>query len=408
METLFLYIFIASVTIQCYYILFIFSRLASFNHSTTQPLNHSTTQPVSVIVCAHNELSNLKELLPELLKQDHQNYEMIIVDDRSDDGTFDYVKNLAIEAGVQNFEPLKIIRINKTPPKMNPKKYALTQGIKSAKHDLLLFTDADCMPLSERWISEMQKQFSNGTEIVLGYSQYYQAHSVPSYPGAPPVETSKLGVSTGGAMRYALCAMLNSLIRYETLYTAIQYFSFALINKPYMGVGRNLAYKKELFIKHNGFASHMQITGGDDDLFINQTCRKVPCANISIAINKESQTTSKPKETIHQWFIQKKRHLAAGKYYNTTDKIRLTLLLISQLFFYISVIGLLISQKFLLILVVCFILRTSLILFTFAQIIKKLGDTTKWYLIPLLEPVYVVYYLFTGAIALFSKNTRWN
>ena len=95
MESLFLYTLIASIVIQSYYILFVFSRLASFNHSTTQALNHSSTKPVSVIVCAHNELSNLKELLPELLKQDHQNYEMIIVDDRSDDGTFDYVKNLA-------------------------------------------------------------------------------------------------------------------------------------------------------------------------------------------------------------------------------------------------------------------------------------------------------------------------
>ncbi|MCH8319261.1 MAG: hypothetical protein IIA88_12350 [Bacteroidetes bacterium] len=233
----------------------------------------------------------------------------------------------------------------------------------------------------------MQKRFSNGTEIVLGYSQYLKVHS----------------------------AILNSLIRYETLYTAIQYLSFALINKPYMGVGRNLAYKKELFLKHGGFASHKQITGGDDDLFVNSAWRmehgtghRAPYSNVAISINKESQTISKPKENIYQWFIQKKRHLAAGKYYKTTDKIRLALLFISQLFFYISVVWLLISQKFLLIAAFCFILRTSLILFTFAQIIKKLGDTTKWYLIPLLDPLYVVYYLFIGTIALFSKKIRWN
>lgn len=294
---------------------------------------------------------------------------------------------------------------------MNPKKYALTQGIKSAKHDLLLFTDADCMPLSERWISEMQKRFSNGTEIVLGYSQY-KAHS--AWRIAHSVNRHALPSYSG---RYALSAMLNSLIRYETLYTAIQYLSFALINKAYMGVGRNLAYKKELFLKNNGFASHIHITGGDDDLFVNSAWRAKRHTLLSysgryalcaIAINKESQTISKPKENIHQWFIQKKRHLAAGKYYKTTDKIRLALLFISQLFFYISVVWLLISQKFLLIVTVCFILRTSLILFTFAQIIKKLGDSTKLYLIPILDLLYVIYYLFVSTIALFSKNTRWN
>jgi hypothetical protein len=67
---------------------------------------------------------------------------------------------------------------------------------------------------------------------------------------------------------------LNRFIRFETVYSAVQYLSFALNGSPYMGVGRNLIYHKSLFAEANGFKSHEKIASGDDDLFINQVANK--------------------------------------------------------------------------------------------------------------------------------------
>src|SRR5581483_1786901 len=135
------------------------------------------------------------------------------------------------------------------------KKFALTMGIKASKNEYLLFTDADCRPASANWITRMAVNFNRSTEIVLGYSPYQSA---------------------GG--------LLNSFIRFETIRTAINYLSAALAGNPYMGIGRNLAYTKTLFFKNKGFASHMHVMSGDDDLFVNENAT---AGNTTIEIHPE-------------------------------------------------------------------------------------------------------------------------
>ena len=113
----------------------------------------------------------------------------------------------------------------------------------------------------------MQSGYEPGIEIVLGYGAYKK------YPG-----------------------ILNKLIRFETFHTALQYFSYALAGKPYMGVGRNLSYRKEAFLRNKGFSAINHIPSGDDDLFINMIATKT---NTAIVIDKEAHTLSEPHKTWH-------------------------------------------------------------------------------------------------------------
>ncbi|MFC0184854.1 glycosyltransferase [Pseudarcicella hirudinis] len=206
-------LFVLAIVYQLYFLIFIFAKL---NRYETPGFEESVNNDgISVIVCAWNEIENLKELIPLLDNQNYPDFEVIIVDDRSVDGSYDYLL-----ANCHLFKNVRFLRIEHTPEHLSAKKYALTLGIRSAKYDILLLTDADCRPQSESWISGMKACLSQEKEIVLGFSPYYKTKG-----------------------------FLNRLIQYETFVTALQYFSFALSGMPYMGVGRNLMYRKEIYQK---------------------------------------------------------------------------------------------------------------------------------------------------------------
>lgn len=291
-------IFFIALGTQLVYTLFVFTRL--IGHVNIESEN-SALPPVSVIIAASNELQNLKELIPMLEQQDYPEFEILVADDRSSDGTYDYLLN-----NEDNFKKLSFIRILDLPNHFTAKKYAVTMAIKKSKYETLLFTDADCRPLTDQWIKQMAMQLTDEKEIVLGFSKYEHA------PGK-----------------------LNALIRYETFQTALQYFSFAKLGAPFMGVGRNLMYKKSLFWRNNGFTSHFGLLSGDDDLFINEAANK---SNIAICTSDDSITISEPKKTWDEWFIQKKRHLSVGKKYKLRDKLNLGLLWFSEIMSWILLI----------------------------------------------------------------------
>ena len=324
---------------------------------------------VSVIVAAHNELENLKKLIPALLAQNYPGFEIIIADDRSEDGAEDFIlKNFADQR-------LRFIRIDKVDEGINPKKNALTQAIALSSKEIILLTDADCLPLSNDWIREMTGPIHQGKEIVLGYSQYEWKRG-----------------------------FLNLLIRYETFYTAVQYLSLALTGNPYMGVGRNLCYLKKTFLENEGFKNHNQVTGGDDDLFIRDISKK---NNVGICISKAGQTVSIPKTDFGSWLVQKRRHLSVGKHYKTKDRLILGLLSLSQLFLWISLFASMILHVHEGFIIIGFILRTSLLIPIFTLIVNKLEDRIKWYVLPFLDLFYVIYYIAAGLMALSSRNIRW-
>ncbi len=360
------YLFIFSVVIQLYFLLSAYIRLILYKKKETK----TTVQPVSIIVCAYNELENLKKLLPKLYKQNHPAFEIIIVDDKSHDGTYEFLREESA-----NNPLLKIATITETPDHINYKKYALLIGIKKAKNDIVLLTDADCLPASNQWASSMAGAFEKDTKIVLGYSQYEKRNG-----------------------------FLNAFIRYETIHTGVQYIAAALAKNPYMGVGRNLAYKKSFFLEKDGFSGFEGVMGGDDDLFINKYADR---KNTEISIGKDALVYSIPKTTFKEYYHQKLRHLSVGKLYRFSSKFRLGILLFTPLLFWFSFITLAIVEKEPAWLWWGFAFRLVYLILVYIPSSKKLGDSTNILTLIFMDFFYLLYQFMIGIPALFAKKIRW-
>lgn len=365
---IFLSLSVVSLLIQLYYYLFIFRKFATYKSIEK---SGRSVLPISVIIAARNERDNLKLHLPTLLNQSYSNFEVIVVNDCSWDDSLEVLEEFQKE-----YPHLKVVNIPEHDRFKHGKKFALTLGIKAAKNEHLLFTDADCSPLQPNWIQLMQSGFSENKEIVLGFSPYKKYISP-----------------------------LNAFIRFETFMTALSYFSFALSGKPYMGVGRNLAYKKELFFRNKGFASHMHLLSGDDDLFINEVAT---ASNVELMVDKNSFVLSEPKKTWISYISQKRRHLSAGKLYKTADKWRLGLFFISSILFFGSVFALVALKLDPLILASIFGFRLLTQAFILFKPMKKLNTFDLWWLFPFLDLFYVLSIPFFSILNLWNPKQRWS
>ena len=348
-------------------IYFVMFLIAFGRRRATTP---GATPPVSVIVCAHDEEHNLKELIPLLLQQDYPEYEVIIVEDRSNDSTYDYLLQATKE-----HPRLKMVRVRFLPDHITGKKFALTLGVKAALHDWVLLTDADCRPIGNQWIRSMASTMEPSRQIVLGYSPY---SSGPGY--------------------------LNGFIRFESLITAVQFMGWALLNKPYMGTGRNLAYRKSLFLDNKGFNEHLSVTGGDDDLFVNQHARS---GNTAVSLGAKGLVRSIPKATWRTFLYQKLRHLSVGKRYHILDKARLGLFSMTWILSWALVPFILQPSSFWTFLWVGLVVRELVLIMLVHRASRTLGDAFEAWKTPLLDFNYAIYYLGTGLVALVSKRIRW-
>ncbi len=286
-------VFVIFFFVQLYYYLVIYSRLLFYREKKAK----REKEPLSVIICARNEELNLDKFLPSVLTQDYPDYEVIVVNDCSNDNT-----DMVIGKFIKQYPHLRTTTITEDKKFSHGKKLALTIGIKAARHEILVFTDADCKPASNKWLSRIQKNFTRKISIVLGYGGFF--------PGT---------------------SLLNNYIRYDTLIIALQYLSYKLAGFPYMGVGRNLAYRKSLFFEKKGFASHYHLLSGDDDLFVNENADK---SNTEIEISCESHTRSVAAGSFRQWIKQKKRHLITGRYYKKSHRFLLGIEQVSRLLYY--------------------------------------------------------------------------
>ena len=359
-----LFLLFAAINIGYFLAFFSFSGAKS---SEAKPV----TLPVSVIVCAKNEAENIQNFLPSILEQDYPNFEVIVINDASTDGTLEVIEEF------QKLDPrIKIVNVVNNEAFWGNKKYALTLGIKKAQNEHLIFTDADCAPQSIHWLRHMASGFSEEKSIVLGYGGYFQYKK----------------------------SFINKLIRFETLLTAIQYFSYAKLGNTYMGVGRNLAYTSNLFYKLNGFASHLQVRSGDDDLFVNEAATN---KNVIFCDHKESITRSVPKNSFAKWFRQKRRHVSTAKFYKPKHKVLLGLFYSSRLLFWISLIVLLIFKIYwpftLGILGITFLIEGIV----YYQSANKLGEKDVIWLFPVLEPFLIILQLVTFIANIISKPSHW-
>lgn len=364
--TLLLVALAITLLLQLYYHIPVFGKLALYKSKSSY--KNGVPEPVSIIIAARNEYRNLERNLKSILEQDYPEYEVIVVNDCS----WDESQHL-LEYYQDVYPHLKISKLIEQEKYPTGKKFALTIGIKAAKYEKLLFTDADCKPASNRWLYHIQDQLHDRNELVLGYSPYEKS---------------------GG--------FLNAFIRWENVMTACFYLSRAIARKAYMGVGRNMAYTKSLFFKQKGFNGHQHILSGDDDLFVNKAAN---ANNTAIQIHPESFMYTVPKKSFTEWVRQKTRHISTGKYYKSSDTFFLGLYYISLFAFYSLFISLLFFPdplwKFAL---YAYGIRFLTQCIIFYLCLKKLQQVSLIWFLPLFDFLYLAYLLIFGIRGFFSRQ----
>ena len=360
-------LFIVIVSIQIIYWLIWLIGVSKIKSAKNSTSDHG----VSVVIAANNELGNLEKLLPLLLKQSYSLFEIIIVDDRSSDGSYDYLLDQS-----NQHSNIKILTVNELPDHLNGKKFALTLGIKAAAYDQIMLTDADCKPISENWITTFASSWVEKTSFLLGFSSYEKR------PG-----------------------LLNYFIRFETILTGIQYLASASIGKPYMGVGRNLSYSKTLFLSKKGFHGFQDLMGGDDDIFVNKYATG---SNSSTVLQAEASVVSVPKTTAKSYIVQKTRHLSVGKHYSLKSKIILAIFTLTWILTWGLIPFEILSTQNLLLPGVLLFSRYILMGITFVIFSNKSGAKLNLLGLMLLDFMFVVYYFVTGIRTLFIKRVKWS
>ena len=391
-EFLIILFLLISFFFSLFYQLFFFMKIIFHRNNITRNKNvissfNEKNVGLSIIICAKNELENLKKNLPNIIDQNelsivfndsHFNFksEIIVVNDQSTDDSLNYLQTLE-----KQHDCLKIVNIDRSVNHSEGKKFALTLGIKTAKFDYLLMTDADCFPKSQNWSNIIFKALlsnNNDLDVILGYSPYRKQKGI-----------------------------LNKLIRYDTFVVAQNYLSYALRNLTYMGVGRNLAYKKKIFFDNKGFASHIHIPSGDDDLFIQEVSSD---KNIKIGVefSRDTHMVSEVTNSWKDWIYQKRRHLSTSSFYKIKFKILLMIYPLSQIFFLISLIfAFLFKLNIVFVFTVLFL--KLLISYTVNYKSMRTLDVRDLYL---LHPFYEVLHLFIQAnfviLSIFHKTKKWN
>ncbi len=230
----------------------------------------------SVVVCFHNEIKVVERCLTALAALDYPDFEYVLVDDRSTDGTTERLK-----AWVQNRSNAKYVRVESV--EFSPKKQALLAGARAADGEWLALTDADCAP-PPHWLHALARAVRRGKPVVVGYSPYLVK------PG-----------------------LLGFFIRHETEKTALEYLGRAALGWNYMAVGRNMAVKRQTLLD-DGFRGHRNRLSGSDDLLVRRHAA-APCV--------EAQAPTLPPQNLMQWWNQKTRHVSASSGYSLATQTAL-------------------------------------------------------------------------------------
>lgn len=286
--------------IQLIYYLGLYNRIHLHNKAVRKEEVHFTQElpPLSVIICARNEADNLRKVLPAILEQDYPQFEVIIINDASTDETEDVL-------GVME-EKYHHLYHSFTPDSaryISHKKLALTLGIKASKHDWLVFTETNCIPASNQWLKLMARNFTSQTQIVLGYSGYDRTKG-----------------------------WLHKRVAFDALFQSLRYLGFALAGKPYMGIGRNMAYRKELFFKQKGYSKYLNLQRGEDDLFVNQMANG---NNTRVETDFNATMRILPVYRYKDWKEEKVSYAATSRFYHGAQRNLAGFETLSRLLFYV-------------------------------------------------------------------------
>ncbi len=359
------YVMVGALLVLLFFHAFMFIRLA------VRPVEVEPDRdlPVSVIICARNEAATLKTLIPLLLGQDHRTFELVVVNDRSDDDTWEVLQ------WMQDAHPLlRPVNIQADEKFNYGKKIALGVGMRAAKYAHVLLTDADCLPAGPDWISTMAAGFRKGRSIVIGHSPY--------------------AIEPG---------LANVLERYDGYAKAAQYMSFAMAGMPYMGVGRNLGYTREIFFKARSEGRGNHLMSGDDDLFINAVARS---GNTAVVADPRSYMTTRATPDLATWVRRKRRHFTTAAHYRLGHQVLLTLLPLARVVFWVVLLLLLLRGHWTAAAIGAFLKIGLMLPITMAGMRKLGADMITWFALPLewlfllLDPL-----LYTSTILV--KPKRW-
>lgn len=331
--------------------------------SVEKPKNEA----ISVIIVAKNEAVNLQKNLEEILRQQYDKFEVIVVNDHSNDNSIEILE------GFQKFYPqLKIVDFQDW--NTGGKKASLSRGIFHAENDILLFTDADCKVVSDKWIESIANCYTDKTEIVIAYGAYQRLFSV-----------------------------LNSLIRFDAAIIGLYSLGFANAKLPYMGVGRNLSYRRSLFLKNKGFIRHLHLQSGDDDLFVQEAATK---ANTVICLDKRAKTISEPKKNWMGWYKQKKRHQSTANYYKSKFKILLSFQFLVKMIVFLSwPLAFFISFQNEMLIELAIVVLIQIIIFSQAFKVLDEKGLTIW--VPFLEILMILNTFIIAIYSFFYRDNQW-
>jgi len=361
-------IYSAATSVQLFYYLRFYLATLSFRH----PETGGNLPPVSVIICAKNEAENLKKFLPRVLEQDYPSYEVIVVNDCSEDDSYKVLGEF-----LTKYPHLKVSTLTKDPRFPHSKKFAQFIGIKAASNETLLFTDADCYPVTDQWIKTMTSGFEPGKEFVLGYGGYIKTKGI-----------------------------LNLYQRYESFFIAMQYMGMAIRGIPYMGVGRNMAYLKKVFMRNKGYGNYTHITSGDDDLFVNENAKP---STVSVEFRPVAHTRSVPASGLTEWVKRKLRHLSTARFYKPVHKILLAAEPMSRMIFYILFIYLVSAGFLWQVVISLFFVRflvTHIIFFLNSKKFEEKGLLHFFLIFDLFSPV-INLILYSGTIRSKKTSPSW-
>lgn len=242
--------------------------------------------PVSVVLAARDESHLLIKSLPVLLSQDYPNYEVVLVNDNSIDETSDLVKEFK-----NTYPNIHYVDMTSSISNIRGKKFPLAIGIKAAKNEVVVLTDASSIPSSPYWLQHIAGRFTRKTRVVFG--------------GVSVIRKS---------------GFINALMRFDAVRNIITSFSYTLAGMPVMANGRNLAYTRTLFLKNKElFMAQPRMPYGDDDIFMNKVAATATCDVEPDSDALISQTGLTPS----RWFQQKKASFVTRSYYTTGSRILL-------------------------------------------------------------------------------------
>jgi cellulose synthase/poly-beta-1,6-N-acetylglucosamine synthase-like glycosyltransferase len=340
-----------SFLIQLYYYLFIFSRIGLRRRKKT---SEHTDEPISVILCIRDESANLKEILPLLLEQNYPEYEVIVVNDNSRD---DSENILGLTQAKYPHLQIRNLALNNY---ANSKSVILAVGIKAAKYNRIVMTDAACRP-STNWLKSLSTGFDS--DIVMSYTRY---------------------------------SATDKFVRVANYSESLFRLGYALNRRPYTASGENESFKKELFLE-KGFNPSLRKLEKVEQVFFNSVMNK---KNTIVVLLPEAIVESKKSLSFNEWILESSGELFSRRLFRKEVRYIRSPEIISRILFYLSFVVAIImtanEMRLWTLVVGVFLLRMIIQIIVFSLTQKTLGEkklllyTLVWDLYSIFAYLYIV------------------